>query len=485
MAALSEMRKAVIFSSLSKYGVMLISLITTMVVARLLTPDEIGTFAVASAVVLLVSEFRILGAGVYLIREEELTESKVRSALGLTIVISWGLGILVCLSAPFIAQFYELPEIKTIFWILAVSFFLAPYISVSSALLSRNLQFQLILYMQVAGTLVNLVVIVTLIQFGASFYALAWGLSAGALTRFLIIVFLFNPDQMSYLPRFRGLKPVASVGIYGSLTNIFRQFTVVAPDLVIGKLGTTYQVGIFSRGLGFIQFVADTMMTSVSPVALPYLSRTRREGGDLKMAYQRAAVLLGGILWPVLAVASLASMPAIRLFFGNQWDAAAPLASWLALWAALRSVHWFSNEVLLAIHRERVMVLKEAGIFAILLIGIVVAYPGGLERIAQVFVWVGILEVIVITVILEKCLGLDTGGFLRAWASNVAIAGLCALVTLAVRQQIDFEQAPPWQPAVALVLVMPPVWLGLLWAFRHPLFDELAGVLGALRRKGR
>ncbi|MCK7544032.1 oligosaccharide flippase family protein [Marinobacter bryozoorum] len=484
MAALSEMRKAVIFSSLSKYSVMLITLVTTMVVARLLTPDEIGTFAVASAVVMLVSEFRILGAGVYLVREEDLTRSKVRSALGLTIIISWGLGIVVCLSAPWIARFYDLPEIKTIFWILAVSFFLAPYISVSSALLARHLQFHLILRMQVAGTLVNLAVIVSLIQFGASFYALAWGLSAGALTRFLVAVFFLSPEQMTYRPQFRGLKAIASVGIYSSLTNILRKFTVVAPDLVIGKLGTTYQVSIFSRGLGFVQFVAESLMTSVSPVALPYLSRTRREGGDLSDAYQRATVLLGGLLWPVLAVASLASLPAIRLFFGSQWDAAAPLAGWLALWAALRSVHWFSNQVLLAMHRERVMVLKEAGIFAILLAGIAFAYSGGLERIAQVFVLAGMLEVVVITLVLRKYLGMDSGGFVRAWVSNAAIAGLCALVALGVRQVIDFEQAPPWQPAVALVLVMPPVWLGLLWAFRHPLFDEFAGVLGTLRRKG-
>lgn len=483
MAALSRMHKAVIFSSLSKYSVMLISLVTTMVVARLLTPGEIGTFAVASAVVMLVSEFRILGAGVYLVREDQLTESKVRSALGLTVLISWGLGVIVFVSAPSISAFYDLPEITAIFRILAISFFLAPYISISSALLARKLQFDLILRMQVAGTLANLVVAVVLIYLGASYYALAWGVSAGAVTRFLVAVIFLRPQHMSYRPQFHGLKPVASVGIYSSLANILRKFTVVAPDLVIGKAGTTAQVGMFSRGLGFIQFVADTMMTSVSPVALPYLSRTRREGGDICHAYQRASVLLGGILWPVLAVASLASLPAIRLFFGNQWDAAAPLAGWLAIWAALRSVHWFSNEALLAVHRERVMVLKEAVVFAVLLVSITLAFYGGLERVAQAFVLVGMLEVAVITLVLRSFLGLNGWGFVWAWGSNALIAGLCALVTLGIRSVIDFQEAPPWQPALALVLVMPPVWLGLLWMFRHPLCDELVGVLRGLRRK--
>jgi len=480
---MSQVRKAVIFSSFTRYSTMLISLVSTMVVARLLTPKEIGTFAVASAIVMIISEFRILGAGAYLVREAELSAAKVQAALGLTILISWSLGVVVFLSAPLASEFFGLPPVLTIFQILSLNFFLAPLVSIPFALLTRGMKFNLLFRAQVLGVTTNLFVTVFLIYAGMSYYSLAWGHTASTVIQFLLLTLFMRPGRMSYRPRFTGIMEIANLGVFNSLANILRKATVTVPDIVIGKMGTTYQVGIFSRGLGFIQFVSQTLMMGVSPVALPYLSGARREGGDVRFAYQRASVLLGGMVWPVLAVGSVASLPAIRLFFGDQWDAAAPLASWLAIWAALRSVHWFSNEVLLAVHQERIMVLKDALVFAVLLAGIVLAFSGGLERIAQVFVLVGFLEVALISWVLRAYIALPSLQFFRAWLPNIFIASGCALTTLGIKQIIDFSEAPPWQPAILLALVIPPVWVFLLYLFRHPLYSELRGLFVSFRKK--
>ncbi len=75
---MGSVRRAILFSSVTRYSTRFISLFSAVVIARLLTPEEIGTFAIASAVVMMMSEFRLLGAGAYLIRESELTEGKVR-----------------------------------------------------------------------------------------------------------------------------------------------------------------------------------------------------------------------------------------------------------------------------------------------------------------------------------------------------------------------------------------------------------------------
>jgi O-antigen/teichoic acid export membrane protein len=480
---MSQIRRAVIFSSITRYSVMLVGLVSMMVVARLLTPDEIGTFAIASGIAMLISEFRILGAGAYLVRETELSPTKVRAALGLTILISWGLGLIIMLTAPLVADFYELPPVATVFRILALTFFLAPFISIPSALFSRHLKFNLLFRVQFAGSLMALVVTLALIYAGQGFYSLAWGTVAGALIKCMIINAFIRPRAMVYIPSFSGIRAIASLGIFNSTAGILRKATVVLPDMVIGKMGTTFEVGMFSRGMGFTQFVSETLMRGVSPVALPYLSGTHRQGGDVRLAYQRASVLLGGLAFPVLVVASLASLPAIRLFFGNQWDAAAPLVAWLALWAALRSVHWFSNDVLVAMHCEKVMVIKDLFLFILLVSGVIAAYPGGLERIAQVFMIVGFVEVLLITWVLRSYIGLQPIAFANAWIPNLAIAAGCGLMTLIVRQLLDFELAPAWQPALALALVMPPLWLLLLHLLGHPLFKEFQGILRSFRRQ--
>lgn len=470
---MSRIRQAVIYSSLSRYGLRLLGLVSTMLVSRLLTPEEIGTFAVASAVVMIMSEFRMLGAGGYLIREEVIDESKVRSALGLTLLISWGVGFLILVSAIPLSRFYDLPAIAPIFIILSLSFFLAPYISLPVALLSRHMMFGVQLKVKLLAAITGFIATIGLILLGFSYYSLAIGQVASVVVTFVLFIW-FRPTEMVWLPRFNDMKPVASFGIFNSLSNFFRKSQETLPDMILGKMGTTAQVAMFSRGLGLVNFLSQTIVMGVAPVALPFLSEVRRKGGDVSAAYIRATAMLSALVIPVLIVASLASLPIIRMFFGNQWDAAAPLSAWLCLWAALRSTIGFSNELLVSFKREKVMVIKDALVFAMLLVVIIVSFNNGeLEQIAQGFVLVGAFEVILTLAILRHFTCISFQGLAEAWIPNVIITAGCALMTILIGNFIDFSAHPAWHAVVAIALIMPPWWLLLLRLCRHPLMDEI------------
>src|SRR5690554_620249 len=107
---MASVRRAVIYSSLGRYLLMFIGLISSMIIARLLTPSEIGVFAVASSLVMIMAEFRVLGANAYLIREKELTNEKIRSSYGLTLLVSWFMGLAIIASAFPLAGFFEIKE---------------------------------------------------------------------------------------------------------------------------------------------------------------------------------------------------------------------------------------------------------------------------------------------------------------------------------------------------------------------------------------
>lgn len=473
-------RQAVIYSSAARYSIKFVGLASTMLVSRLLTPEEIGTFAIASAIVMVMSEFRMLGAGGFLIREKELTPEKVRSVLGLTLIISWSVGLVILASAWPVARFYRLPELAWVFVILSGSFFLAPYISIPASLYSRSMDFRAQFRIQFISTVVGFVSTIGLILLDFSYYALALGQSIMALCQFLMFM-QARPPGMQMRPSFRGLGQVASFGVFNSLANLLRRATITVPDMVIGKMGSTAQVGLFSRGLGFITFVSQTLTMGVVAVALPYLSNTRRAGGDMAEAYTRASVLMGGLVVPVLGVASLMSLPAIRLFFGSQWDAAAPLAAWLAVWGMFRVVHNFANDVLMACEKERVMLVKEGVAFSFLLPAIILAYPHGLDWIARAFVLAGVFEWLWVTILLRLVIGLSPLRFLRAWWSNLAVTAVCMCVTLGIGHFLPFSGPGFWQPIVAVTLVLPWVWLLSLKLLGHPLSDE---VMRLLRRRG-
>jgi O-antigen/teichoic acid export membrane protein len=459
-----------------------IGLLSSMIIARLLTPEEIGTFAIASAIVMIMSEFRLLGAGAYLVREQELTDEKIRSALGLTVLISWGLGLLIWFTSPLVAIFYELPPIKVIFRILSVSFFLAPFISIPSALLTRSFKFKQLFVVKLWTTISNVFVTVSLILLGYSYYALAWGYTLSVVVELLAVSY-YRTRGEPLLPTFRGLREIAGFGIYTSLANFFRRGVITAPDIIIGKVGTTAQVGLFSRGLGFIEFVSQTLLMGVNPVVLPYLSDVKRTGGNVNEAYTKASVLLGGILWPVLAVASVVSFPAILLFFGNQWVSAAPYASFLAFWAIFRTMHWFSPSLFIARGLEKVLVVKEGVTFFAHFGVVALAFPCGLTAVAIGFVFAGLLDCVLTTWLLSKYIGVNVTAFLKSWARNAAIAAICGLISYAIYHWVLQLQ---WGELLGLGLVsliLPFVWLGLIFVFQHPLRNEVRSLSKIFRRR--
>jgi len=467
-----SVRRAILFSSVTRYSTRFISLFSAVVIARLLTPEEIGTFAIASAVVMMMSEFRLLGAGAYLIRESELTEGKVRSALGLTMLISWGLGLLIWLIATGVSNYYDIEAIEAIFRILSASFFLAPFISIPTSLLMRAMKFRELFYAKLLSSLVNLSSTIVFIFMGFSYYSLAMGYTLAVAIELGVIV-RYWPRDMVLVPGFSNFRNIASFGVFSSLGNFFRRGVVSGPDIVIGKVGTTAQVGMFSRGLGFIEFVSQTLISGVQPVVLPYLSEAKRSGEDTVKAYLKASTMLGGILWPVLAVASVVSLPAILLFFGPQWVEASIYATWIAYWAMFRVVNWFSPDLLIANGFEKIMVVKEGLIFFVHIALIYFCYGSGLEMVAIGFVLAGFVDLILTCSLLSYCLNLRVTTLVRSWFSNGIIALVCWLVAWLIYDFIVTEQGSELLALGGVAVALPFVWLALVATARHPIWVEL------------
>jgi O-antigen/teichoic acid export membrane protein len=474
---MASIRASVIYSFITRFGGKFITLGTMMVVSRILTPSEIGTYAIAASIVMMTAEVRAMGVGSYLIREPHISSNSVRSALGLTILISWGLGLIIIMASESLADFYELPPLSSIFLILSITFFIAPFIAVPSALLAKYFAFKKILKMNLLASVLCSLTIISLAFAGFSFYSLAIGQLVTPLVIFLVLL-VSRPKGMEYLPSFRGLAPMARFGIVSSLTLFVRKATVSLPDVVIGKLGPTGDVALFSRGMGLVDFLSQTVFMGVRPVVLPYLSLKKKEGEDVTAAYTKASVMLGAVVIPVLGVASMASLPAIRFFFGDQWDASAPVASALAIWAMFRCAHWLASDALMAVGRENLMLVREGVPFLVMIPLVIVAYPHGLPAVASIFIVAGALDLLITTVILKRVLALRVGYYLSAWLTNFVILAACLAAAWGVKQVVGFGPDNAIRVIGILLLTMPVIWFVTLAATRNPLYFEIKKALG-------
>ena len=116
-----SIRRSLALSFLDRYTGMATAVVAAIVLARLLTPTEIGLYAVVASLTSIAHRFRDFGIGQYLIQTTELTEDNVRSAFTLTLVFAWSIAVLFFTLSPFVAKVFNEPTVQQILIVVAIN----------------------------------------------------------------------------------------------------------------------------------------------------------------------------------------------------------------------------------------------------------------------------------------------------------------------------------------------------------------------------
>lgn len=474
---MSDIRKAILYSLLNQYSLQVISIVSIAILARLLSPDEIGVFAVATSIAFLATELRSFGVGEFLIREKDIDELKVRTVIGVMVIMSWSLATIMIVGAPWIGEFYDNAHLRNLLWIISVPFFLAPHSAIPYALLVREMKFASTIKVNLIGSLVRNGTSIGLALAGFSFYSLAWGTLAGVVAEFITITIL-RPQNMPWLPSFHNIKHVFQIGIQISVSKFLISTSQNASDLVLGRLASMKDVGLYSRGLGLILFLQSLITQAVAPVALPHLSQVKRTGGSVAEAYIHAVALVGAFALPLFAVVNIAAHPMINALFGDQWDVSVGIASTLAIWAMLQSIHCFSAHAFLTLAKERFLLIKEVISFSVKLSMIILAVPHGLQLVAWGFVVSGVIDLILITALLKHVMDMSIEALTMAFIPNILVAAACWSTLKVMTFFIDFHAMNAWLALCVIGAAMVPTWLVSLKLTNNrawPFIMEMAG----------
>lgn len=320
---------------------------SAMVLARLLTPAEVGVFSITMVLVSFATTFRDLGAGQYLVQEKELTPDRVRAVWAVQLGAGGMLALVAALAAHPVSTFYDEPRMGPILWVLAAGFMLNPLGSITYAWLMRNMRYDALAVMRFSGALVGAGVAVTLAWLGHGPISMAWGSLASTCTNALMSL-RFRPTDYPWLPGTRELRRVLSFGTKLTSSTIVETAATGAPELLLGKLQSLTAVGLFSRANGLVAMFARLVTDSVNTVAVSMFAKASREGGDIARAYLTANAYVLALAWSFAAFVGCMAFPLMRVLYGDQWDGAVDLTRVLALSLAATAPAALCFQVLLA-----------------------------------------------------------------------------------------------------------------------------------------
>lgn len=468
-----SVRRSAYFSFASRNAGVLINFAATLVIARLLTPAEIGVFAVGAAFVMISQIIRDSGVGSYLIQEQELTSDRVQTAMGVSLIVGALLGLLIFSLAGPLARFYGEEGVEGVLHILVFSFVLAPVNAVSLALLRRKLAFGMTFLIETSSNLIWAGVAVSLAYMGSSYYSMAWATVAATSTICLLFL-LLQRDMILIRPSLSQWRRVFGFGSLVTLSQAIGQIGVLAPALVLGRVADFGAVAFYNRGNGLTKMFRETVERGASLVALPAFSEELRQGRVNKHGYCRATALMTGLSWPFFGVLAIMAFPIVRILFGDQWDAAVPVVQLLAVAHMIRGPIALAPQLTIAQGAVRLGLLRELVIQGTRVVVVVLCAFHGVEAVAAGQVGVTTLSLMVNLLILRWLVGLTIVEAAKACAGSLIIAGATVVGPLLVAVLLPPAPDLLWPPLLLALATATAGWLAAVAATRHPLRGELS-----------
>ena len=459
--------------------------LVSLVVARILTPQEIGTFSMSVVVVNLLGVLRDLGGGPYLVRKADLSQEDVGAVLGLTLSTSWILATLIWFGRHAIAAFYGEPQIADVLQVLVLGFLMVPISAVLMSVLTRNLNAGRLALVSLGGTVAYAVTLLTLAWSGFGARAPAWANSANLLAGILVCLLLM-PKDFRLRPRWSGWGPPIRFSggvVVVNLSNVAYQSV---PDVFIGRSLNAHDVGLFSRANGVVSLFQQVIGPTLTFNALPIIARTFHERASaLAPMMLRSMELLTVLAWPVYAWIAVFPSEIIGVLYGPTWIEAAVLVPWLCLAAACRTPFLIMGPALQAVDRT-----YSAALAALAGLGsrVVVLALFGVHDLHRFVILLCVADLVSLAPWIHasrKYLGLGMGQSIKGLRRSLIVGGSCLLVALLVRSLLRGHDTGAFLAVLISGSCIGLAWAFSLWLTGHPFADEIRkGYSKALKLRG-
>jgi O-antigen/teichoic acid export membrane protein len=474
---MSVVRRSFFWSLLDNYIGVVLQLVSTLIVARLLTPSEIGIFAVAAVLGQMAMQFRDFGLGEYLIQEKQLTDQRIRAAFGLNMALSWTMAVLFFALSWEVAEFYRQPGIGEIMRWQTLNFLLVPFGGITMAYFRREMAYKPLFVAGLAASLSGFVVGLGGCLLGYSYLALAWG-SLASLVATVAVSVWYRPPQLPRWPSLKGAMEVMHFSKHAMGIYFFGQIGKSAPEAVIGRALDVAAVAYYSRANGLMEIFNRTVLRASINLCLPYFAMEQREGKAASSGYLKATTLLTGVGWPFFAVMAVLAFSAIRLLYGDQWMSAVPLAQLLCLVAVLELPYWLATEVMIAAQRIDQSHRLQAMVQTLRVASLVLVIPFGLLGAGWGLALAAVAGAVLAQRALRQIIDLHFRDVLRACAPSLWVALLTAAPALVVTLFVPQGHHNFIAMALGCGLLSAGAWLAALRVVGHPFWHEVEIVAG-------
>lgn len=319
MALLASAISSVKWSSISQVARQVLQILTTIVLAKTLSPSDFGLMSMAMVVIGFLNIFRDLGTSSAVIQRRDLSEKLLSSIFWVNVLFGTAVTIVVYFFAPMVASFYNEMRLTPVLKLLSASFLISSAGITQQALMERKLEFTKLARAEIAATFFGAAVGITLAFSGAGVWSLVFQALSSAVVSTILLSFFFSSWRPRLLFDFTETKEVARFSLNLSGFNITNYFVRNADYLLIGKFLGAQELGYYSLAYRIMLYPLQNVTSVISRVMFPVYSRIRDDNKKFKIAYLDVAGTIALITFPMMLGMMGVSNYFVSVFFGEKW----------------------------------------------------------------------------------------------------------------------------------------------------------------------
>lgn len=438
----------------------LMSLLRSIVLARLLTPEIFGIWAICMTLNRGLTVFSETGFASALIQRQERAEEARDTAFTLLILRGALLSVVAFALAPLFSRFYELPLLQPLISVMAIAFFLSGFHNINTILQQKELRYHRLALLDQTTIVLGFVFVVA----AAYFYRSVWALVAGhvftaAVT--VILSYLIIPGRPRLAFNRALARELFHYGKFVGAAGIVAFITLELDNLVIGKVLGMEALGLYAVAYMLANLPATQLAKVISGVMLPAYSKLQADIPALRAAYQRTLAFVSMLTIPATVGLAVLAPQIIGVIYGEHWMAGVDALRILAIFGCLRSIGVLSGYLYNAIGKPKIsfyFTLAKLAIIAATIYPLIVAY--GIIGAAVSVTLPSLLTFFLDFVVLRKVIGLKIREALFPLLRILIFSTIMGVVLLYLQPYLG--QINLWSLA-ASILVGVFVYMVLAW----------------------
>ncbi|MDC1310601.1 lipopolysaccharide biosynthesis protein, partial [Flavobacteriaceae bacterium] len=325
--------------------------IVGIVLARKLFPEDYGLIGMISILIAISQTFTESGMGSGLIQKNKSSDIDFSTVFVFNFLVSVLCYLVLYFSAPFVAEFYEKPELIPIIRILSISIVINSLYIIHRTRLIIILDFKTIAKVNIISVLFSGLIAIYFAYKGYGVWALVIQVLIRSLISF-IIFWVYSKWKPSLVFSIKSFKELFGFGSKILISGIIAQIFNNLYNIIIGKSYSATELGFYDRARSFSEIISGIVSNVIHDVTYPVLASLKDDSQHLVSVYSRILKMTSFIIIPSMTILAVLADPFIRILLTEKWLPVVPLLQWLCFSRVFYPITGINMNIINAVGRS-------------------------------------------------------------------------------------------------------------------------------------